>query len=56
MVQRCRRCRVDWSEINEKVKILSTGEYTASLDIFAHKFSASSKKIIEDNGGKVNLI
>ena len=41
---------------NEKVKILSTGEYTASLDVFAHKFSASSKKIIEDNGGKVNLI
>jgi large subunit ribosomal protein L15 len=41
---------------NEKVKILSTGEYNASLDILAHKFSASSKKIIEDNGGKVNLI
>ncbi len=29
---------------NEKVKILSTGEYNASLDVFAHKFSASSKK------------
>ncbi len=41
---------------NEKVKILSSGEYNASLDIFAHQFSASSQKIIEDKGGKVNLI
>ena len=41
---------------NEKVKILSKGEYTASLDIFAHQFSASSQKIIEDKGGKANLI
>ena len=41
---------------NEKVKILSSGEFNSSIEIFAHKFSASSQKIIEDNGGKVNLI
>jgi len=41
---------------NEKVKILSSGEYSASLDICAHQFSASSQKIIEDKGGKVNII
>ena len=41
---------------NEKVKILSSGEFNSSIEIFAHKFSASSQKIIEDNGAKVNLI
>ena len=41
---------------NEKVKILSSGEYNASLEISAHKFSISSKNLIEEKGGKVNLI
>lgn len=41
---------------DEKVKILSDGEFKSKLEVFAHKFSKSSKKIIEDNGGKTNII
>ena len=41
---------------NERVKILSKGDYNASLEIFAHKFSVSSKSMIEEKGGKANLI
>ena len=41
---------------NESVKILSKGEYKLKLDITAHKFSVSAKKIIEENGGQVIII
>ena len=41
---------------NEKVKILSHGNFESKLDVSAHKFSASSKKIIEEKGGKANII
>ena len=40
----------------ERVKILSKGEYKIKLNIIAHKFSASAKKIIEDNGGSVTIV
>ncbi|RPG58644.1 MAG: 50S ribosomal protein L15 [Flavobacteriales bacterium TMED191] len=40
----------------ECVKILSKGEYKIKLNIIAHKFSASAKKIIEDNGGSVTIV
>ena len=41
---------------DEKVKILSDGDFKSKLDISAHQFSKSSKKIIEENGGKINII
>lgn len=41
---------------NEKVKILSHGNFDSKLDISAHRFSTSSKKIIEEKGGKANII
>ena len=37
---------------NELVKILSKGNYSAKLNITAHDCSASSKDIIEKNGGQ----
>ena len=37
---------------NELVKILSKGEYNVKLNITAHQFSVSAKKIIEKNGGE----
>ena len=41
---------------DEKVKILSDGDFKSKLEISAHQFSKSSKNIIEKNGGKVNII
>ncbi len=41
---------------DERVKILSDGEFKSKLEISAHQFSKSSKKIIEENGGKANII
>ena len=38
---------------NELVKILSKGDYNGKIEIAAHKFSVSAKKIIEKNGGQV---
>ncbi|MBJ05429.1 MAG: 50S ribosomal protein L15 [Flavobacteriales bacterium] len=38
---------------NEKVKILSKGDFKAKLDITSHQFSKSAIDIIEKNGGKV---
>jgi len=38
---------------NELVKILSKGDYSVKINITAHKFSASAKKLIEKNGGQV---
>ena len=40
----------------EKVKILSDGDFKSKLEIFAHQFSKSSKKIVEEKGGKTNII
>jgi len=41
---------------DEKVKILCKGDFNSKLEIFAHQFSKSSIKLIEENGGKTNLI
>ena len=41
---------------NELVKILSKGDFSSKVDVVAHKFSASAKKIIEQNGGTVSEI
>jgi len=41
---------------NELVKILSKGDFSSKIDIVAHKFSTSAKKIIEQNGGTVSEI
>jgi large subunit ribosomal protein L15 len=41
---------------HEKVKILSNGDFKSKLEIFAHQFSETSKKIIEECGGKINII
>ena len=40
----------------EKIKILSDGDFKSKLEIFAHQFSKSSKNIIEEKGGKTNII
>ena len=40
----------------ELVKVLGRGKLDASVNITAHKFSASAEKIIEKAGGKVNII
>ena len=40
----------------EKIKILSDGDFKSKLEIFAHQFSKSSKRIIEEKGGKTNII
>ena len=41
---------------NEKVKILSNGDFKSKLDISAHQFSKSSEETITKNGGKINII
>ena len=41
---------------NERVKILSKGEYKTKLNITSHQFSGSAKKIIESNGGSVTIV
>ena len=40
----------------ELVKVLGRGKLDASVNITAHKFSASAEKIIEKAGGKINII
>jgi large subunit ribosomal protein L15 len=40
----------------DKIKILGRGELKAKLQVTAHGFSASAKKIIEDLGGSVITI
>lgn len=40
----------------DKIKILGRGELKTKLDVTAHAFSATAKKIIEDNGGSANTI
>ena len=41
---------------NERIKILSKGDYKIKLNISSHQFSVSAKKIIEDNGGSVIIL
>ena len=41
---------------NEKVKILAKGDFKSKLNIKCHKFSVAAKKIIEENGGSIELI
>ena len=41
---------------NEKVKILSDGNFDSKIEIFAHQFSKTSIRIIEEKGGKINII
>jgi len=36
---------------NERIKILGRGEFSAKLEVKAHKFSKSAQKAIEDNEG-----
>lgn len=42
--------------IKGKVKILVKGELTKAVSVTVHKISASAKKIIEEKGGKVEVI
>ncbi len=39
-----------------RVKVLVKGELTKAINVRVHKISASAKKIIEDKGGKVEVI
>ena len=41
---------------DEKVKILSDGDFKSKLEISAHQFSKSSEETITKNGGKINII
>jgi large subunit ribosomal protein L15 len=41
---------------NELVKILGRGELKATVTVSAHKFSATAKKLIEEQGGKITEI
>lgn len=41
---------------NEKVKILAKGDFKSKLNIKCHKISLAAKKIIEENGGSIDLI
>lgn len=41
---------------NDKIKILGRGELEATLNVTAHKISASAKAAIEEKGGSVNLL
>lgn len=40
----------------DRIKILGRGELKIKLDVTAHAFSATAKKIIEDNGGSITTI
>ena len=40
----------------DRIKILGRGELKTKLNVTAHAFSATAKKIIEDNGGSANTI
>lgn len=40
----------------DMVKILGRGELTAAVEIKAHAFSASAKKMIEEKGGKAETV
>jgi large subunit ribosomal protein L15 len=38
------------------IKILGRGELNASIEVTAHKFSASASQAIESKGGKINTL
>ena len=40
----------------DRIKILGRGELTASVEVKAHAFSASAKKVIEEKGGKAETV
>lgn len=40
----------------DRIKILGKGELKTKLDVTAHAFSATARKMIEDNGGSANTI
>lgn len=40
----------------DRVKILAKGALNVKLDVTAHAFSASAKKLIEDLGGNTNIL
>jgi large subunit ribosomal protein L15 len=40
----------------DRIKILGRGELKTKLDVTAHAFSATARKIIEDTGGSANTI
>ena len=40
----------------DRIKILGRGELKTKLNVTAHAFSATARKIIEDNGGSANTI
>ncbi len=40
----------------DRIKILGRGELNASIEVTAHKFSASAIKAIESKGGKINTL
>ena len=40
----------------DRIKIMGRGELKTKLNVTAHAFSATAKKIIEDNGGSANTI
>ncbi len=42
--------------VKGKVKVLVKGELTKAVNVKVHKISASAKKIIEEKGGKVEVI
>jgi large subunit ribosomal protein L15 len=39
-----------------KIKILGRGELDAKVQVSAHAYSESAKKVIEDKGGSINLL
>ena len=41
---------------NDRIKILGRGELKAKIDVKVDAISASAKKMIEDKGGKVELV
>ncbi len=41
---------------HDKIKILGRGELNKALSVFAHAFSETAKKAIEEKGGSVSVI
>lgn len=48
--------RNGYASRKDRIKILGTGELKARLNVTAHAFSASARKMIEGNGGSANTI
>jgi len=40
----------------DRIKILGRGELSASIEVKAHAFSATAKKVIEEKGGKAEIV